>query len=291
MNTVRSACLLKSLLFIYFVGVLLDPQWRVASGEQSRETHSQSLRLNNVEEVFYTSIEGIPLNPEEPAEKICLFVDDASVPEILLEAIDEESMERDGALQSPNSDSGKHEEDGNKVEGTVYVSDEVFDCIKPLEVFSKCQTELELAYSSKLSNDVKEESSLLQLSSGPSHGEPVRMLNGVEFISGVDALHGNNNGKHVTASTLSLKYNEGKEIKDMSFYHANNIQNMEHGSVVLEHELMLPKEEVLVDTLGTRSNIILPQRENETVSNIRAMVFNHLSQLILVPPQEKTGLV
>lgn len=91
--------------------------------------------MSNAQEFFYSSLESIPLNPEEPAERICLFVDEASVPEILLESVDEESIERDSALQSPNDESTRQEEEANKVESTLCVSGEMFDSIKPIKVF------------------------------------------------------------------------------------------------------------------------------------------------------------
>ncbi|KAH7296533.1 hypothetical protein KP509_26G026900 [Ceratopteris richardii] len=80
--------------------IILDPQWKVATGEQSTEIHSEYRRLNTVSEVIYPSYQLIPSNPAEPAERICLFVDDTLVPEILLEAVEEDSMENDNSLQS-----------------------------------------------------------------------------------------------------------------------------------------------------------------------------------------------
>ncbi|MCO5560266.1 hypothetical protein L7F22_013877 [Adiantum nelumboides] len=79
----------------------LDPRWKIASGEQSTEIRSETLRLSTVLEATYPSPHCIPSNPAEPAERLCLFVDDTLVPEILLEALDEESLERDCSLQSP----------------------------------------------------------------------------------------------------------------------------------------------------------------------------------------------
>ncbi|KAI5084452.1 hypothetical protein GOP47_0000621 [Adiantum capillus-veneris] len=82
-------------------GIALDPRWKIAMGEHSTEIRSETRRLSTVLEATYPSPHCIPSNPAEPAERICLFVDDTLVPEILLEAVDEESLERDCSLQSP----------------------------------------------------------------------------------------------------------------------------------------------------------------------------------------------
>eukprot|EP00250_Pteridium_aquilinum_P015085 c22366_g1_i1 orf=365-4585(+) len=81
--------------------IALDPRWKTASGEHSTEVLSESKRLSSELEAIYTSPQCIPPNPEEPAERVCLFVDDTLVPELLLEVLDEESQERDCSLQSP----------------------------------------------------------------------------------------------------------------------------------------------------------------------------------------------
>lgn len=108
--------------------MVLDPRWRVANGEGSAERSSQFARLCNEQQVVYASTECIPSNPQEPLEKVSLFVDDTLVPEIFLEAMAEDSQDSGCSSQSP-TECDQREANVEEAESKVLDEADTADCL------------------------------------------------------------------------------------------------------------------------------------------------------------------
>ncbi|KAJ9564560.1 hypothetical protein OSB04_000526 [Centaurea solstitialis] len=75
---------------------MVDPNWKMEAGSESRETHIQRQRESRIAEAIYLRDSDIPANPIVASDALSFYGDDSRVPIVPLDAINDEPLLDDG---------------------------------------------------------------------------------------------------------------------------------------------------------------------------------------------------